>query len=705
MNHEISFEPARTRRLGWLNQNDEVARMRRLSFRTARFLWSEWLCGRREWFQLPVYFYDPQTFIDFVRQLTSLIWLAPEIQSLELVEKSCRLEWLTERTREYWERIFFVAERAGITEKILEPHRLQPDSPISQAHVELFSPIESPFPSILLYGKSGVPIMELEYRRLPDNTCVLHPIVNYLNRRFPSDCFSGPEIVPELAFHLFNLNTMYAREKATVEISPDLASAIFGQYDADRILTSWFGEWETWEKIDLTSLSGHPLVLDCYDRPREPEGTGFRNAVTMLSRLRGHNRSVKVDVFESIQWTADSLLKPEEYTGTPAKVRTLSVPEFVKEASDRGIDCSALEDHIRLTSLSVEELLSLPPKEYILYPVLKPGTYNLIYGASGVAKTWFALNLALALSQGKSPFPSWEFRGKPQPVLYFAGEMDESDYGERISALLNAHPNVNFHLIREDLDLSLEGDQSRVLNEIMEHKAKVVFFDNLVTLAANGHMEGQFSKIWSFFQKLKRMQVSIELIHHENREGSFKGTAKIDQLADQSIHLFGTGNSEKIELLVKAEKIRNTARSEQPAFRTTFDPKTPGAHWDVFKLTKEERCRLDADDPLDEIGRNMGKRRNNHQLAWRYLSDDAKAIAIIDDMLSGCPDDVIAANLVVREQVLTAFKEEQGLCEDILKKHLPAAEDTATNQTGSMPGSNILAPLIWESIRGDRLKT
>ena len=704
MNYEIFSEPAR--RLGWLNQNDEAARMRRMAFRTARFLWDEWLGGRIEqWFQPPVFFLIPQTLFVFLEQLTNLMRLAPEIQSLELVEKSRHFAGLLGRTSDYWERIFFVAERAGITEKILEPYCSPTCSLISQVNVELFAPKGSPLPSIIMYGKRGEPLQELEHRCLPDGSCTIHPIVNYLNRRFPSDCFSGPEIVPELAFHLFNLNTMYAREKATVEISPDLASAIFGQYDADRILTSWYGERETWEKIDLTPLSGHPLVLDCYDRPREKEGTGFRNTVSMLSRLRGHDRSVKVDVFESIQWMANSPLKPEEYTGTPASVRTLSVPEFLKEASGRGIDCSALEDHIRLTSLSVEELLSLPPKEYILYPVLKPGTYNLIYGASGVAKTWFALNLALALSQGKSPFPGWEFRGKPQSTLYFAGEMDSSDYGERISALLNAHPNVNFHLIREDLDLSLEGDQSRVLNEIMEHKAKIVFFDNLVTLATNGHMEGQFSKIWSFFQKLKRRQVSIELIHHENREGSFKGTAKIDQLADQSIHLFGTGNSEKIELLVKAEKIRNTARSEQPAFRTTFDPKTPGAQWHVFKLTKEERCRLDADDPLDEIGRNLGKRRNNHQLAWRYLSDDAKAIAIIDDMLSGCPDDVIAANLVVREQVLAAFKEEQGIREDILKRHLPAAEETATNQTGSMPGSNILAPLIWESIKGDRLKT
>ena len=90
-------------------------------------------------------------------------------------------------------------------------------------------------------------------------------------------------------------------------------------------------------------------------------------------------------------------------------------------------------------------------------------------------------------------------------------------------------------------------------------------------------------------------------------------------MADQSLHLFATGKSDKIELLIRAEKIRMTAKNEQGAFRTEFNPKNPCAVWPAFPLTEEEKHRLNEDDPLDEVGQNVGKKRNNQQRAVRWI--------------------------------------------------------------------------------------
>ncbi|MBE6374349.1 MAG: hypothetical protein E7055_20080 [Lentisphaerae bacterium] len=418
----------------------------------------------------------------------------------------------------------------------------------------------------------------------------------------------------------------------------------------------------------------------------------------MLMRLRNHDRPVKVEVHDGIKWENSSGLACQ-YTGIASRTQLLSIPEFIREACRRGVDCSALEECHELKSYSVEELITMPPAEFLLYPILKPGTYNLIYGASGVAKTWFALHLALSLSLGRSPFPGWDFRGVAQNVLYCAGEMSEGDYGERIAALLAGQKqNGNFHLVRENLDIAAEESQKSILKTIAAEGDRIVFFDNLVTLSENGHTEGQFDKIRKFFEQLKKAGISVFLVHHENREGGYKGTAKIEQVADQSIHLLQAGDGNKIGLLVKPEKIRNTARSEQPSFRTEFDPKLPVDPWPVYKPTKEELRRLDEDDPLDEIGRNAGKRRNNHQLAWFYMSEDDKAIAIIDDMLSGCTDDVIAANLVVKERVLSAFKGDHGICEDILRKHMPEATKKAKKECAKASPAE-LAKFLWELVR------
>ena len=371
------------------------------------------------------------------------------------------------------------------------------------------------------------------------------------------------------------------------------------------------------------------------------------------------------------------------------------------------MNAAGRQDKDNLAAKTMDELISTPERKFVLSPVLKEGFYCLIYGGSGVAKTWFALHIAIALSHGKTPFAQWQFHGAPMNVLYIAGEMELGEYGRRIKNLLaEQRTNQRFRLVRDDLDLTTEPDQAKIAATIREHASRAVVLDNLSTLATNGHTEGQFQKILKFFKQLQRQGIIVLLVHHENREGGFKGSGKIELVADQSLHLFATGRGDKIELLVQAEKIRMTARSKQNSFRTEFDLQNPVAVWPMYPLNEEERRRLNEDDPLDEIGRNIGKKRNNHQLAWRFMTDDARAVAIIDDMLSGCPDDVIAANLVVREQALRTFKDEQGICEDALKMHLEDAAREASREIGTdvPPTSNVLAPKIWALFKKERAK-
>ena len=385
-------------------------------------------------------------------------------------------------------------------------------------------------------------------------------------------------------------------------------------------------------------------------------------------------------------------------TGDHDNVRELSTKELALEASKFGIGDHKSEDDRAMT---MDELINTPEREFVLYPMLKDGFYCLIYGGSGVAKTWVALHIAIALSQGTTPFAKWEFRGKPMNVLYVAGEMDVGVYGERIEKLLAGQKtNQRFRLVREDLDLTTEEDQAKIDGVIRDNSSRVIVFDNLSTLAANGHTEGQFEKILKFFKQLQRQGIIILLVHHENREGGFKGSGKIELVADQSLHLFPTGNGDKIELLVQAEKIRMTARSEQGSFRTEFDTKNPYAVWPVFPLTEEERRRLNEDDPLDEIGRNIGKKRNNQQRAWVYLDDDERAVAIIDDMLTGCLDDVIAANLAVWMRAVVEFKKQHGITEEALKKHLRDAKELAERDCGKAT-PEALAPKLWKLMKND----
>ena len=121
----------------------------------------------------------------------------------------------------------------------------------------------------------------------------------------------------------------------------------------------------------------------------------------------------------------------------------------------------------------------------------------------------------------------------------------------------------------------------------------------------------------------------------------------------------------------------------------------------MFELTEEQRRRLDIDDPLGEVERNVGKKRKNNQLAWKYLNDDERAIAILDDMLNGCLDDVIAADLAVRESVIADFKQQYGISPEALNLHLAEAKEIAKKKSGKTT-PNELAPILWKMLTDNK---
>ena len=144
-----------------------------------------------------------------------------------------------------------------------------------------------------------------------------------------------------------------------------------------------------------------------------------------------------------------------------------------------------------------------------------------------------------------------------------------------------------------------------------------------------------------------------------------------------------------------------TSRAEQASFHTEFDPKNPKAVWETIPLTPEERDRLDIDDPLGEVERNVGKKRKNNQLAWEYLDEEGRGTAIIEGMLNGCHDDVIAADLAVRESIIAAFKLEYGISPEALNLHLAETKEIAKNNSGKIT-PNELAPILWKLLRDNK---
>ena len=573
---------------------------------------------------------------------------------------------------------------------------LQSTSVLQSVAVEPFTLYQLGVPMILFHSKNRAPQFQVARVELEGDTLLL-PITYYASAKDPSQYSMMPE-VPDTPV-LYNSDLIAASPGAEVILTDEIGIPLVNDSDGNFIFSSWYGGLEVIDKLDYDLLEGHPLRWLCFD-----SGEGavemYEKAVTVGTIFQQHGRKIAFQVFEGVTWTRNAFGME---TGTNERSRTLSFDELMAEAAKYGVrDCMANEV-ADLHLCTAKELCSLEPEKFVLDPVLMPGVYCLIYGGNGVAKTWFTLHLAICLSQGIAPFKHWKFCGKkPLNVLYVAGEMNRKVYGNRLRQLLAEQENIpHFRLIREEdqvLDLTTEVDQERIIKAVKDQKSQVVVLDNLSTLATKGHTEEQFGKIYDFICKLKADGIIVLLVHHENREGGFKGSGKIELVADQSLHLFSAGNGDKIELLVRAEKIRMTSRAEQTAFHTVFDPENPTTVWETRPLTPEERDRIDIDDPLGEVEQNIGKKRKNDQLAWEYLDEEGRGTAIIDGMLNGCHDDVIAADLAIRESVIANFKREHGIAPDTINLHRIKAKEIVKNYSIKVTPSK-LAPEIWKLLK------
>src|SRR5262245_6917604 len=78
--------------------------------------------------------------------------------------------------------------------------------------------------------------------------------------------------------------------------------------------------------------------------------------------------------------------------------------------------------------------LSLPPREFIIDPVLTVKGLGMLYGPRGLGKSHFALLLAYAAASGDTALSSWRAPAC-RKVLYIDGEMPAQAMQERLASI------------------------------------------------------------------------------------------------------------------------------------------------------------------------------------------------------------------------------------------------------------------------------
>lgn len=232
--------------------------------------------------------------------------------------------------------------------------------------------------------------------------------------------------------------------------------------------------------------------------------------------------------------------------------------------------------------------LNLPKRAPVLGAWFLEGDLGFIYGPRGLGKTWLAMLMGRAISDGKSIGP-WTAMD-PRKVLYVDGEMAVDASLERAEQLrqgsdgnfLLLHHEPLFHLTGKVLNLTSLEAQMALTEACLAQAVKVLILDNiscLLTLKEN-ESDAWGERVLPWLLELRRHRIAVVFVHHAGRNGLMRGTSKREDAAFWSIKLSeakGEHNREGASFVATFDKNRNATNEETPSLLWHFEPKPDGS--------------------------------------------------------------------------------------------------------------------------------
>jgi transposase-like protein len=215
--------------------------------------------------------------------------------------------------------------------------------------------------------------------------------------------------------------------------------------------------------------------------------------------------------------------------------------------------------------------MSMPPRTFILEPILPVKSIAMIYSWRGSGKTFFTLELTYSIAVGAGNAFVWTIP-EARPVLYVDGEMDATELQERMRYIAVGHDSKipapgMMRFITPDLEertpeiITAEG-RRRIEDQL--RGGELVVFDNLSSLIPSGEEREteDWAMVQEWFLKLRRCGYTTLFCHHAGKGGGQRGTSNREDVLNLVINLRRPSDyspEDGLRAEVHFEKIRGRA--------------------------------------------------------------------------------------------------------------------------------------------------
>jgi len=199
----------------------------------------------------------------------------------------------------------------------------------------------------------------------------------------------------------------------------------------------------------------------------------------------------------------------------------------------------------RYNVLTAEQVMALPPPEWIIDGLIATNTVACLYGLWGIGKSFITLDWALSIATGRA----WLDHAvhTPGPVVYIAAE-GASGMGRRITAWLaktgGRTPSADrFILIDEPVNLMDDAAPTTFLATLAAHginRPALIVFDTLSRCTLGGD-ENSNSEMAVAVDRATRIAkatgAGVVLVHHPGKGGDIRGASALPGAVETVIRL------------------------------------------------------------------------------------------------------------------------------------------------------------------------